>query len=123
MASWPPSNTKASGSAWTRRGIAICSRNCGAPAAPPGKYGDATSCRRRVVRVLITGTDGYIGSVLAPALIARGHDIVGLDTEYYREARLGPDPDVSYPVLAKDLRHVTPADLEEIGRASCRERV
>ena len=64
------------------------------------------------MRVLITGTDGYIGSVLAPALIARGHDIVGLDTEYYREARLGPDPDVSYPVLAKDLRHVTPADLE-----------
>jgi nucleoside-diphosphate-sugar epimerase len=63
------------------------------------------------VRVLITGTDGYIGCLLAPALIERGHEVVGLDTGYYTEARLGPEPDASYPVLAKDLRHVAPEDL------------
>jgi nucleoside-diphosphate-sugar epimerase len=49
---------------------------------------------------------------MAPALTAAGHDVVGLDTRYFREARLGDEPDRSYPTLEKDLRHVTRADLE-----------
>lgn len=64
------------------------------------------------MRVLITGTDGYIGCVLAPIIRDSGHDVVGLDTRYFRDARLGSDPDASYPALDKDLRHVEAADLE-----------
>ena len=31
-------------------------------------------------RILLTGHRGYIGSVLAPYLVAQGHEVVGLDT-------------------------------------------
>ena len=64
------------------------------------------------MRVLITGTDGYIGCILAPLLIERGHEVVGLDTRYYHDALLGSPPDTSFPRLDKDLRHVGPEDLE-----------
>lgn len=64
------------------------------------------------MRILITGTDGYIGSLLAPLVAERGHDIVGLDTRYFRDARLGQESDVSFPTIQKDLRHVTRRDLE-----------
>jgi nucleoside-diphosphate-sugar epimerase len=64
------------------------------------------------VRVLITGTDGYIGCLLAPVVAGRGHEVVGLDTRYFRDARLGTDPDASFPTIDKDLRHVTRRDLE-----------
>jgi nucleoside-diphosphate-sugar epimerase len=35
------------------------------------------------MRVLVTGSAGYIGAVLCPHLVARGHEVVGLDTGYY----------------------------------------
>src|SRR5690606_29686040 len=35
-------------------------------------------------RVLVTGADGYIGSILTPLLMARGYEVDGLDTGYYR---------------------------------------
>lgn len=63
------------------------------------------------LRVLITGADGYIGSVLAPLLIARGHDVAGLDTGYFRDASLGASTDPAFPTLDKDLRRVTRDDM------------
>lgn len=36
------------------------------------------------MRVLLTGSEGYIGSVLAPYLRERGHHVVGLDTGFHR---------------------------------------
>jgi nucleoside-diphosphate-sugar epimerase len=44
------------------------------------------------VRVLVTGSQGYLGSVLAPDLARRGHDVVGLDTGWYVDAVLGAPP-------------------------------
>jgi nucleoside-diphosphate-sugar epimerase len=35
------------------------------------------------MKVLITGHDGYIGSVMVPALQAAGHEVVGVDTFYF----------------------------------------
>jgi nucleoside-diphosphate-sugar epimerase len=43
----------------------------------PGKCGSDT------LKVLLTGYDGYIGSVMMPALQAAGHDVVGLDTFFF----------------------------------------
>jgi nucleoside-diphosphate-sugar epimerase len=34
------------------------------------------------MKVLVTGDRGYIGSVPAPFLANRGHDVVGLDTDF-----------------------------------------
>lgn len=61
-------------------------------------------------RVLVTGNNGYIGSVLAPLLQRAGHDVIGLDTNYFAECTLGPVPPES-PTICKDLRDLQPADL------------
>jgi len=31
------------------------------------------------MKILVTGTDGYIGCMLAPELVRRAHDVVGVD--------------------------------------------
>jgi nucleoside-diphosphate-sugar epimerase len=63
------------------------------------------------MRILVTGSDGYIGAVACPLLMAAGHDVVGLDTGYYRQGWLfepgGPQP----KTLTMDIRDVTPSDL------------
>ena len=62
-------------------------------------------------RVLVTGHDGYIGAVLAPYLVERGYDVVGLDTGYFSTCRLGTDaPPVK--AIKKDIREIGEADLE-----------
>src|SRR6185295_15903404 len=67
------------------------------------------------MKILLTGTEGYIGSRAAPILAARGHDITGLDTGFYRDGCLYLDP-VGLPMaphtIFKDLRAVTPKDFE-----------
>ena len=70
------------------------------------------------MRVLVTGHEGYIGSVMVPILQAAGHEVVGLDTGYFSAGRFLVDPVPIPPprgtaVLAhkKDVRDVSPADL------------
>lgn len=36
------------------------------------------------MKILLTGTDGYIGSVMADVLMHAGHEVVGIDTGFYR---------------------------------------
>ena len=62
-------------------------------------------------RVLITGHNGYIGSVLAPYLINAGHQIVGLDTRYFGDCTLIDEP-VSVPAIEKDIRDIESSDLK-----------
>jgi nucleoside-diphosphate-sugar epimerase len=62
------------------------------------------------VRVLVTGHDGYIGSVLVPALTVGGHEVVGLDTFFFGDCTLGLNGD-PVPALHKDVRDVSLADL------------
>ena len=67
------------------------------------------------MKILITGTEGYIGSRMAPILAARGHDITGLDTGFYRNGCLYHDPfgmPVAPRTIFKDLRTLVPRDLE-----------
>lgn len=67
------------------------------------------------MKVFVTGVNGYIGAVLAPFLIERGLQVLGLDTGYYREGWLYSDDRhlaESPHTLNKDLRHVTERDLE-----------
>jgi nucleoside-diphosphate-sugar epimerase len=65
------------------------------------------------MRVLVTGHQGYLGSVLVPLLGAAGHDVVGLDVGYYATGTLGPVPD-PVPTLRVDLRDVTTEHLAEV---------
>ena len=63
------------------------------------------------MRVLVTGNRGYIGTILAPLLTQRGHEVVGLDTDLYRYCTFG-DGWVEVPTLVKDVRDVERADVE-----------
>jgi nucleoside-diphosphate-sugar epimerase len=64
-----------------------------------------------VMRVLVTGHDGYIGTVLAPLFARAGHDLVGVDSFLYRGCGMGPSPEPSWPVIARDVRDLEPDDL------------
>ena len=63
------------------------------------------------MKILVTGTDGYIGSLLAPCLINRGHHVVGLDTLFYQEGQLFTPENKFETSKVKDLRRVEEDDL------------
>ena len=65
------------------------------------------------MRVLVTGHEGYLGSVLVPRLTAAGHEVVGLDTGLFADCTLGPAPE-PVPALRTDLREVTAEQLAEV---------
>lgn len=59
------------------------------------------------MRVLLTGHQGYLGTVMAPILATAGHEIFGLDSGLFADCVLG-DLDVpDIPGIAVDLRDVT----------------
>jgi nucleoside-diphosphate-sugar epimerase len=63
-----------------------------------------------MMRVLVTGHHGYIGSVLAPLLHEAGHEVVGLDTFFFRGCDFG-DATEWRPTLEVDLRDVGAREL------------
>jgi nucleoside-diphosphate-sugar epimerase len=66
---------------------------------------------RENMRVLVTGHLGYIGTVMAPMLLAEGYDVVGLDSDLYRDCTFG-DGLKGVPEIKKDIRDVEASDLE-----------
>jgi nucleoside-diphosphate-sugar epimerase len=72
------------------------------------------------MRVLITGSDGYLGALVAPYLSGHGFDVVGLDTGYYKSGwlcseRLTRDrhtgPVLTPATIVRDIREVEVDDL------------
>jgi nucleoside-diphosphate-sugar epimerase len=66
------------------------------------------------MKILVTGTEGYIGARLAPHLVNHGHDVAGLDTGFYRDGCLYLDPlrqRIVPATIYKDLRAITTEDL------------
>jgi len=64
------------------------------------------------MNVLVTGSDGYIGSVLCPYLVQRGLDVVGLDTGFYRTGLLYDPAADPVATITRDIRGLVPRDLE-----------
>jgi nucleoside-diphosphate-sugar epimerase len=62
------------------------------------------------VKVLVTGHQGYLGTVMVPVLTAAGHEVVGLDSGYFADCVLGDTP-ADPPTISRDLRDVTLDDL------------
>jgi nucleoside-diphosphate-sugar epimerase len=65
------------------------------------------------MRVLVTGHDGYIGSVLVPIFQAAGHAVVGVDAFFFEDGAIGP---IQAPnqVIRKDIRDLQASDLQSI---------
>jgi nucleoside-diphosphate-sugar epimerase len=62
------------------------------------------------MKILVTGHQGYIGSVLTPLLQGAGHEVVGLDTAFFADCTFGPPPP-EVPSLRVDLRDVEVGSL------------
>ncbi len=63
------------------------------------------------MKILVTGTEGYLGSLLPPLLIARGHEVIGVDTGFYKVGWLYNGTEVTAKTLNKDIRHIAPEEL------------
>ncbi len=63
------------------------------------------------MRVLLTGSEGYLGCLLGPELIRDGHDVVGVDTGFYRNGWLYRGVDRTVYTLDQDVRLLTVDDL------------
>jgi nucleoside-diphosphate-sugar epimerase len=66
------------------------------------------------MKVLVTGTEGYLGSLLPPLLFERGHEVIGVDTGYYKVGWLYNGTDVTAKTLNKDIRHIAAEDLQGV---------
>jgi nucleoside-diphosphate-sugar epimerase len=62
------------------------------------------------MRVLITGHEGYIGTVLVPTLLSARHELTGLDSNLFARCTFG-DGVPGIPTITKDIRDVTVEDL------------
>jgi len=62
------------------------------------------------MRVLVTGHQGYLGTVMVPILREAGHDVIGLDSGYFADCVLGPAPEDPPQICGAgpmDLRDIT----------------
>lgn len=63
------------------------------------------------MRILVTGSEGYIGTILSAYLIERGHDVTGIDTGFHRVGWLYNGVRHSPEWISKDVRNLTVDDL------------
>jgi nucleoside-diphosphate-sugar epimerase len=61
------------------------------------------------MHILMTGHNGYLGSVMGPHLEAAGHEVTGLDTDYFASCSIVPPAEL--PGRRRDLRELEAEDL------------
>ncbi len=70
------------------------------------------------MRVLLTGNNGYIGTIMTQILISKGFEVIGLDTDLFEGSVFGNKSitggiaPISY--LRKDLRDIELSDLKNV---------
>lgn len=66
------------------------------------------------MKILVTGTEGYLGSLLPPLLIERGHEVLGVDTGFYKVGWLYNGTEMTAKTLNKDIRNISAEDLQGV---------
>ena len=75
----------------------------------------AVYCRGNKMRVLVTGHLGYIGTVMVPMLLRRGHDVFGFDCNLYERCTFPAGGHLAIvPHVRKDVRDATKDDFSGI---------
>lgn len=62
------------------------------------------------MRVLVTGDTGYVGQVMTKTLLARGHEVVGVDNDYFFPS----DARFRYCHIRGDIREMRPSDFSNV---------
>jgi len=65
------------------------------------------------MKILVTGCDGYTGSVLVTHLVERGYQVIGLDTRYYKDCNLYNDQN-EIDIIEKDIRDINSINFQSI---------
>jgi nucleoside-diphosphate-sugar epimerase len=68
------------------------------------------------MKILVTGSEGYIGTRLVAMLLTKGHEVTGLDSGLYRDGWLYSDPKAMQRTpltINKDLRNIVATDLQD----------
>lgn len=63
------------------------------------------------MRVLVTGSRGYIGTKLVEMLVEEGFDVTGLDSDLFKACTFAGEVK-SIPTISKDVRDVEAGDLD-----------
>jgi nucleoside-diphosphate-sugar epimerase len=64
------------------------------------------------MRILVTGHQGYIGTVLTPMLLRAGHDVVGFDSDLFKCCTYPPEGRIpQVQSILKDIRDAQADDL------------
>ncbi len=63
------------------------------------------------MKILLTGHRGYIGSRLTPMLLEEGFEVVGMDSDLFRDCTFTGEL-AEVPEITKDTRDVTEKDVE-----------
>lgn len=63
------------------------------------------------MKVLLTGSGGYIGIITAPVLVQAGHEVIGIDSGFYQSGWLYNGVDRIPHTIYKDIRSITAEDL------------
>jgi len=66
------------------------------------------------MKILVTGTEGYIGSLFAPLLLQRGHEVLAIDTGFYKAGWLYNGTTATAKTLNKDIRQIAMEDLQGV---------
>jgi nucleoside-diphosphate-sugar epimerase len=73
------------------------------------------AARSNIVRILVTGHLGYIGTVMVPVLLRAGHQVIGFDSNLYERCTFANSGNLALvPHIRKDTRDATAEDFKGI---------
>jgi nucleoside-diphosphate-sugar epimerase len=62
--------------------------------------------------ILVTGSEGYIGTLVIQMLLKEGYEVTGLDACFFKDGNLDNSILPNYKLIKKDIRDVKKEDLE-----------
>jgi nucleoside-diphosphate-sugar epimerase len=65
------------------------------------------------MKIMVTGDQGYIGTVMVPMLMDKGYEVVGYDAGFFTENLLLPLKE-NYTKIKKDIRDINKNDLKDV---------